>query len=506
MLKKNLLLCLLFSAVVFFLSTATHASAYSFSLESLLVLGARPDVPALVSYFFTFAIGIAGLLAVVSLVVAGVRLIMSAENPERVGEAKKQAISAVVGLVILFSSVIILNTINPELKSLGITPTTQLGGVWLMPGKVPAPSFFDDLDAARAQGYTKLTWTETVEGIDGKSTPRNNCDPDNPNVVYDIYYFRDKGFKNLMAKGQLACGKENPFYPGAKSYMMQKETPGVYLFTGENCNPGNDGRLPVITTQSIRALDRDIKSYCIVNGPDENKGPFFGMISFNGIDYRTASKTEHFQPYFRHTKFSTKTYAPCSDKTCITPKDQGVADVKGNSILIYQWVGKDDKGNMASAGAEGVTLYSRPGWSGGYYKVNAETEKQSQGMVSEIWKKDLEHTMVFYPANTNVPKEEKLQCSTFVTPGTFWGKYHCLQSIKISGNYLVLVSDSEDTGSSVWSHAQAFPISSRLQQVYTNRPEGYSVERGTPNLNSDWITPGYANYVEIIPLAKPLQQ
>lgn len=502
MFKKNTSLCLLLPIVILFLSAADYASAYSFSLESLLILGGNPDVPALISYFFTFAVGIGGLLAVVSLVIAGIKLIISAENPERVGDAKKQAVSAVVGLIIVLSSVIILNTINLQLKSLQVGPTAQLGGVWLMPGKVPAPSFGDDLDAARAQGFTKLTWTRTVEGIDGKSTEGNNCDPDNPNVVYDIYYFRKKGFQDYFSKGQLACGKENPFPADAKSYIMQKEVPGVYLFTEPNCAVGNDKRLPMIATQGIPELDRDIKSYCIVNGPDAKKGPFFGVISFNGKDYMTASKTQHFQPYFRHIAAKRTTYTPCSPKNCLSAAggSGGAVELKGNSLAIYQWVGFDDYGKIASAGAEGVTLYSRPGWSGGYYRVSGEEKK-------EVWKLDLSKTEITYPAYLSIPEEEKKQCQKFVTSeGTYIFPYHCLQSIKIAGDYLVLVSDSEDkTGSVVWSHAQVFPISPRLQKVYTNRPEGYSVERGTPNLNADWITKDYANYVEIIPLAKPFQ-
>ena len=60
--------------------------------------------------------GIAGLLAVVVLIVGGVRYILAAGNEKAVGAAKNTIIYAIIGLIVIIVAYVIVNTIVGALK------------------------------------------------------------------------------------------------------------------------------------------------------------------------------------------------------------------------------------------------------------------------------------------------------------------------------------------------------------------------------------------------------
>ena len=139
-----------------------------------------------------------------------------------------------------------------------------------------------------------------------------------------------------------------------------------------------------------------------------------------------------------------------------------------------------------------MALYSRSGWSGGYYEIST----QSEGLNDQSWLKELKNITVQYPPGTRIPAAEQQQCDKF------YPTERCLQSFEIKGNCLVIIASN----TSVNSYAQAFPISPRLIQSYGNRPTGYSIERGTPELENDYITSRYSYFMKVIPLAKKLTE
>jgi hypothetical protein len=67
---------------------------------------------------YKFAIGAVGIVAAVVLMYGGVLWIMSAGNPERVGNAKGYITGAISGLVLALASWLILYMVNPELVNL----------------------------------------------------------------------------------------------------------------------------------------------------------------------------------------------------------------------------------------------------------------------------------------------------------------------------------------------------------------------------------------------------
>ncbi len=77
-------------------------------------------MPSLTDAFqnlYTYIISIAGVIALVGLIIGGVLYLTSAGDPEKLSKARKQILAAFLGIVILLSSYLILRTINPELVS-----------------------------------------------------------------------------------------------------------------------------------------------------------------------------------------------------------------------------------------------------------------------------------------------------------------------------------------------------------------------------------------------------
>lgn len=80
------------------------------------------SVPEYIRYIYFAVIGISGLIALGILIWAGFRYLTSAGNPEKLKDAKEYIAAAILGLIILFGSWLIVNTINPQLTLLHVAP------------------------------------------------------------------------------------------------------------------------------------------------------------------------------------------------------------------------------------------------------------------------------------------------------------------------------------------------------------------------------------------------
>lgn len=76
------------------------------------------DIGEFIKSNYNMAIAIAGILAVLMIIVAGVQWVTSGGNSEMISSAKKRIGGALVGLLIAYLSYTILNTINPALVNL----------------------------------------------------------------------------------------------------------------------------------------------------------------------------------------------------------------------------------------------------------------------------------------------------------------------------------------------------------------------------------------------------
>lgn len=83
-------------------------------------------LPNYVKYIFNFAIWASGFIALGALIYGGFKYLTSAGSPERIKDAKDQISAAILGLLILFSSYLLLITINPQLVIFHLRPPTPI--------------------------------------------------------------------------------------------------------------------------------------------------------------------------------------------------------------------------------------------------------------------------------------------------------------------------------------------------------------------------------------------
>ncbi len=69
---------------------------------------------------YRYSLGIAGVLAGIMITIGGVKWLMAAGNAPAISSAQKTIFGGLIGLILLFSSYVILNTINPQLVKLQV--------------------------------------------------------------------------------------------------------------------------------------------------------------------------------------------------------------------------------------------------------------------------------------------------------------------------------------------------------------------------------------------------
>lgn len=111
--------------------------AFVYSAAAYVPLAPLPGVPAsgtnLTSYvgaIFKIGLGLAGVFAVLMIVIAGIEYIGGAASPSAREDANQKIWNAILGLVIALASWLLLNTINPDLQKLGFgTPVAPITAV-----------------------------------------------------------------------------------------------------------------------------------------------------------------------------------------------------------------------------------------------------------------------------------------------------------------------------------------------------------------------------------------
>ena len=104
-----------FLTLILTLPLVTFAQiSYENSMVTLPGYDGTGDFSDFVNIVYSLAISIAALLAVVKIVIAGVKWMLSDVVTDK-GEAKKDIQSALFGLIIIISAVLIITIINPTI-------------------------------------------------------------------------------------------------------------------------------------------------------------------------------------------------------------------------------------------------------------------------------------------------------------------------------------------------------------------------------------------------------
>jgi uncharacterized membrane protein YgcG len=126
---------LLFIISVYFLQFGVYIA--NAAMVNFTPLAPLPNIPATgvslseyIAVIFKIGLGLAGVFAVLMIVIAGIEYIGGASKPSTREDARKKIWNAIWGLIIALIAWLLLNAINPNLLKTGlnIQPTTATSG------------------------------------------------------------------------------------------------------------------------------------------------------------------------------------------------------------------------------------------------------------------------------------------------------------------------------------------------------------------------------------------
>ncbi len=266
------------------------------------------DIGDFIKYNYNLALSIAGILAVIMMVVAGIQWVTSGGNSEMISSAKKRIGGALIGLLIAYLSYTILNTVNPALVNLRLPQVYMIRPVNLVLGnncvdlekpwkvapvkdatEVPAENTFidpfkefdlkdickDDVSNAKAlnpfrEDFTKCGQMYLVKDGGGNTCMGTKCDKE------------EVCNKNKCEKFVSPGGGQNNGIMGKISFSDDKYLDGLQLYAA--CKDGSsvkvnpemgkgNGFLSYASTNIN--LSNDSGTYC--GGFDNIDGFFFEM-------------------------------------------------------------------------------------------------------------------------------------------------------------------------------------------------------------------------------------
>jgi hypothetical protein len=90
------------------------------SLNDVVSLGGSEQLGVLIQYVYYFIIFISGITALVMIISGGIQYMTSAGSPAKITDAKDKIIKSILGIIIIFSSYLILTAVDPGFANLTI--------------------------------------------------------------------------------------------------------------------------------------------------------------------------------------------------------------------------------------------------------------------------------------------------------------------------------------------------------------------------------------------------
>jgi len=184
-------------------------------------------IPDYIRYVIILGIIISGLIIFGSLVYAGFLYMTSSGNPAALKNSKDRMLSSFLGVIILLSSYLILNTVNPNLIELKIDREPTKGVVFI------------DVDGKRYETLTSVS-DFSVTGISAPVTVEF--------LTSDVEVIPcriENNFERSNCEDLYSTITSNGPFPGdAKAAKLFWKTPGVYLYDKTDYR----GELRVYTT------------------------------------------------------------------------------------------------------------------------------------------------------------------------------------------------------------------------------------------------------------------
>jgi len=118
---------------------------------------------------YEYLLYVAGVLAVIVIMVGGFQWITAGGNQSKIGEAKERVMGAVIGLFLALGSYLLLYTINPDLVKIHDLnmPSIEAISIYCQEGQSVIPSSPIDADKAESMGIIDVLNNQANNGVDG---------------------------------------------------------------------------------------------------------------------------------------------------------------------------------------------------------------------------------------------------------------------------------------------------------------------------------------------------
>ncbi len=216
-----------------------------------------PWISVYIKALYNYAMGVVGILAALALMIGGVIYLTSTGNATRISEAKSWITGALTGMLIMFTSYVLLNEVNPDLigfKSIKLsivtdelgqedpTGTMENSGVGFgEPGNNGVPYF-----SQKNSAWEKIVWKKN--GF--QDIKRSACGPTSVSMIAKYYGINTDPLKTVRC----ACGGS----PDSTTLCADK--PGIQAYVnGINKCFGSSLKYQAITADKVMATLREGK-------------------------------------------------------------------------------------------------------------------------------------------------------------------------------------------------------------------------------------------------------
>lgn len=257
-----------------------------------------------VVYMFYVLVSLGAIIAFIVLVMAGFNFLNSGGAPTKISSARNQALGAFVGLIVLFSCHLILNTVN---KSLVNTPIKAIECK-----DVPICVTVTKMINEKAKTTLEMSIPMANDNLvlqEGESIVITKYDG-----LKEIWGFVESGFKGSPIKlfpdpaNPEAEVKDLALSPTAdgtklKSYKIIEKREGIYLYDKPNFEVGDGSISPFFLTGSVNDFSKTSPNFfrktqsaqIVAPRFDKNtgKGTFPAAIFFSEPEYRGYCATQY---------------------------------------------------------------------------------------------------------------------------------------------------------------------------------------------------------------------
>ena len=253
-------------------------------------------LPNYIRYIYISIVVSGGLIAFLAILIGGLYYLTSAGNPSQMSDAKNRIISGVIGLIIILSSYVILQEINPQL--LGLSPPKLYAtgsGIILYHSSHDCQKAQDFPLAAgfkENKDFIRVGLARSFPSFDVGSFYSFNSRQGNP-AITEIDFYQNKDCSGIPAarvpNRNLRLNTSRHCYPltlpNVQCVKIKWYIPGVWLFSykdGDPLNPEADKVIEIFQTSQPylpeNLQNTGVKSIAFV--PNKEKKFTYGAILY----------------------------------------------------------------------------------------------------------------------------------------------------------------------------------------------------------------------------------